>query len=99
MRRVRWHREYELRLVVDGRLVAIAQVDWVYINATTLFPRCILAEAFEAFQPNGRSALGSAPPLEPNEPVEGRAFVYHHRVKGYELDNLRHVNKDNSLVV
>ena len=71
MRRVRSYREYELRRVSDGRLVAIAQADWVYINATTLFPRRIPAEAFAAFQPNGRSALASAPLLEPIEPVEG----------------------------
>jgi acyl-CoA thioester hydrolase len=97
MRRVRSHREYELRLVSDGRLVAIAQVDWVYINTTTLFPRRIPAELSEVFLPNGRSALGSAPPLELSEMVEGRVFVYPHRAKSYELDNLRHVNNANHL--
>jgi acyl-CoA thioesterase FadM len=99
MRRVRSYREYELRIASDGRFVAVAQADWVYINATTFFPHRIPAEAFEAFQPNGHRALGPAPPLEPNEPVEGRVFVHPHRVKSYGLDNLGHANKDNSLFV
>jgi acyl-CoA thioester hydrolase len=97
MRRVRSHREYELRRASDNRLVAVAQADWVYIDATTFFPRRIPQEAVEKFQPNGRSALDLTLPLEPAEVVEGRAFVYHHRVKGYELDNLRHVNNANYL--
>lgn len=97
MRRVRSHREYELRRVSDGCLVAVAQADWVYIDAATLFPRRIPREAHEKFTPNGRSALDAALPLEPAETVGGRAFVYHHGVKGYELDNLRHVNNANYL--
>jgi len=97
VRRVRSHREYELRRVSDQRLVALAQADWVYIDAATLFPRRIATEITEAFQPNDVSALDSAPPLEPAEAVEGRSFVYRHLVKSYELDNLRHVNNANYL--
>jgi acyl-CoA thioester hydrolase len=95
VRRVRSHREYELRRAGDGQAVALAQADWVYIDARTLFPRRIPDEITRVFQPNSRSALDAAPPLEPAEAVEGRSFVYRHRVKSYELDNLRHVNKTN----
>jgi acyl-CoA thioester hydrolase len=94
-RRVRSNRECELRRASDGGVVALAQTDWVYVDVTSLFPRRIAAEMIDAFSPNGVTALESAPPLEPAEPVDGRSFVYSHRVKGYELDNLRHVNKVN----
>ncbi len=94
-RRVRSHREYELRRVSNQELVAVAQADWVYIDVVTLFPRRIPPDAVEKFQANGRRALDSAPPSEPAAPVDGRPFLYRHRVKAYELDNLRHVNKIN----
>ena len=85
--RVRSPREYELRHVSDNQLVALARTDWVYIDAATLFLRRIPSEAVEGFQPNGASALASAPPLELPQKVDGSPFVYRHRVKGYELDN------------
>jgi YbgC/YbaW family acyl-CoA thioester hydrolase len=97
VRRVQSHREYELRRVSDQRLVALARADWVYIDAETLFPRRIPREMAGVFEPNDLGALDSAPPLEPSEGVEGRSFVYRHRVKSYELDNLRHVNNANYL--
>jgi acyl-CoA thioester hydrolase len=97
VRRVRSHREYELRRVGDGRAVALAQADWVYIDARTLFPRRIPDEITRVFQPNSRSALDAAPPLEQAQGVEGRSFLYRHRVKSYEQDNLRHVNNANYL--
>jgi acyl-CoA thioester hydrolase len=97
VRRVRSHREYELRRASDGLLVALAQADWVYIDARTLFPRRIPDEIMNVFQPNGRSALDAASPLEQAQAVEGRSFVYRHRVKSYEQDNLRHVNNANYL--
>jgi acyl-CoA thioester hydrolase len=97
MRRVRSHREYELRRVSDERLVALARADWVYIDAATQFPRRIPREAAEAFQPNGKCCLDAAPPLEPAQELKGRVFLYAHRVKSYELDNLRHANNANYL--
>jgi len=97
LRRVRSHREYELRRVSDQRLVALARADWVYLDAAALFPRRISADIAEAFQPNGISALDTAPPMELTQAVDGRAFVYRHLVKRYELDNLRHVNNANYL--
>jgi acyl-CoA thioester hydrolase len=97
MRRVRSHREYELRRVSDERLVALARADWVYIDTATQFPRRIPQEAAEAFQANGKCCLDAAPPLEPTQEFEGRAFVQVHRVKSYELDNLRHANNSNYL--
>jgi YbgC/YbaW family acyl-CoA thioester hydrolase len=96
-RRVRSHREYELRRVSNQELVAVAQADWVYIDATTLFPRRIPADAVEKFQANGRRAMDAVPPPEPVKAFDGRAFAYLHHVKGYELDNLRHVNNANYL--
>jgi acyl-CoA thioester hydrolase len=90
-RRVRSNREYELRRA-DGRVVALAQADWVYIDASTLFPRRIPPDMVALFAPNGVSALEMAPPLEAAEAVPGCLFTYRHRVKRYELDNLRHVN-------
>lgn len=97
MRRVRSHRECELRRVSDGQAVALIRVDWVYIDAASLFPRRIPSQIQEALQPNGVSALDAAPPLEAAQEVDGRVFVYPHRVKSYELDNLRHVNNANYL--
>ena len=76
-------------------MVALARADWVYLDAASLFPRRIATEIAEAFRPNGISALDTAPPMEPTQALDGRSFVYRHRVKSYELDNLRHVNKDN----
>jgi YbgC/YbaW family acyl-CoA thioester hydrolase len=90
-RRVRSNREYELRRA-DGRVVALAQADWVYIDSSTLFPRRIPSDMVALFAPNGVSALEMAPPLEDVETSPGRPFTCRHRVKGYELDNLRHVN-------
>ncbi len=97
VRRVRSHREYELRRVSDQRVVALARADWVYLDADSLFPHRISAEIDDAFRPNGISALDSAPPMEPTQAVDGRTFIYPHLVKRYELDNLRHVNKVNYL--
>jgi acyl-CoA thioester hydrolase len=97
MRRVRSHREYELRRVSDERLVALARADWVYIDAATQFPRRVPREAVEAFRPNGKCALDAAPPLEPAQELKGRTFLYSHRVKSYELDNVRHANNANYL--
>ena len=97
VRRVRSHREYELRRASDGCLVAVARADWVYIDVARHFPHRISSDVICAFQPNGRSALDAAPPLEAGRAVEGRCFVYRHRVKSYELDNLRHVNNANYL--
>jgi acyl-CoA thioester hydrolase len=97
VRRVRSHREYELRRFSDGRLVALARADWVYIDAVTQFPRRIPSEAAEAFRPNGKCCLDAAPPLEPAQELEGRVFLYAHRVKSYELDNVRHANNANYL--
>ena len=96
-RRVHCYREYELRRVSDERLVALAQADWIYVDAATLFPRRIPSQAIAAFQPNGVAALDSTPPLELAQDVDGRLFNYRHRVKSYELDNLRHVNNANYL--
>jgi YbgC/YbaW family acyl-CoA thioester hydrolase len=92
VRRVRSHREYELRRTSDNRLVALARADWVYVDTATLFPSRIAPEIVEAFQPNGISALDTAPLPEPAREMDGRSFVYRHRVKNYELDNLHHVN-------
>jgi YbgC/YbaW family acyl-CoA thioester hydrolase len=97
MRRVRSHRECELRRLSDQRLAALVRVDWVYIDTASLFPRRIPPSIQQALQPNGVSALDAAPPLEPAQEVDGRLYVYPHRVKGYELDNLRHVNNANYL--
>ncbi len=97
IRRVRSHREYELRRVSDGRLVAVARVDWVYVDAQAFFPRRVPPAVQDALQPNGVSALDSAPPLEPAKEVDGRLCIYRHRVKSYEMDRLRHVNNANYL--
>jgi acyl-CoA thioester hydrolase len=91
-RRVRSNREYELRRVSDGCVMAVAQADWVYIDTATLFPRRIPADIVALLGPSGVSALDLAAPIEQTEGVCGRPFAYRHQVKSYELDNLRHVN-------
>jgi acyl-CoA thioester hydrolase len=93
--RVRSQRESELRRMSDNRIVAVARVDWVYIDSATGFPRRFPAGMIDAFQPNGRSALDSIAAAEPVVAMEGQCFASRHCVKNYELDNLRHVNKIN----
>jgi acyl-CoA thioester hydrolase len=97
VRRVRSHREYELRRTSDDCLVAVARADWVYIDVAKQFPHRISSDVIRAFEPNGRCALDAAPPLEPRQAINGRSFLYRHCVKSYELDNLRHVNNANYL--
>jgi acyl-CoA thioester hydrolase len=97
VRRVRSHRETELRRLEGDSVVALARTDWVYIDAVTLFPRRISSDVIEAFEPNGQIALDKAPPMETLRPVAGRQFVAQHRAKRYELDNLQHVNNANYL--
>lgn len=96
-RRVRSHREYALRRLNDGAQVALARADWVYLDRTRLFPKRISSQMAQAFGANGVSALDSAPPLEPARQVDRGSFVYRHRAKGYEQDDLSHVNNANYL--
>jgi YbgC/YbaW family acyl-CoA thioester hydrolase len=91
-RRVHCYREYALRRAADARLVALAQADWIYVDTASLFPCRIPQIAIDLFEPNGVKALDEAPPLEPARERKGRPFVYCHRTRRYELDNLRHVN-------
>jgi len=96
-RRVHCYREYALRRASDARLVALAQADWIYVDAASLFPCRIPQTAIDLFDPNGVDALDGAPPLESARELEGRPFIYRHRPRRYELDNLCHVNNANYL--
>jgi acyl-CoA thioester hydrolase len=96
-RRVRSHREYELRRVSDGVPVALARTDWVYLDRARLFPRRISAQAMQDFGANGLSALEAAPPLETAREIDLGPFVYRHWVPWHEQDDLSHVNNANYL--
>ncbi len=96
-RRVRSHREYELRRVGDGATVALARTDWVYLDRARLFPKRIPAQARQDFGANGVSALEAAPPREATQEVDRGPFLYRHRALWHEQDDLSHVNNANYL--
>lgn len=89
-RRVRSQREYEVR--ADGRLIARASTDWVYVDRGGR-PRRIPDEWERIFMPDG------APPHErvpfPEREPPSHAATYERRVELHELDALQHVNNSN----
>jgi acyl-CoA thioester hydrolase len=90
--RVRSHREYQARRASDRALLAIARVDWVFLDSTTLALRRVPPEMGARFEPNGQAALE---PIVWHPVTAGEAlghFESTRRVQQYELDRMQHVN-------
>jgi acyl-CoA thioester hydrolase len=99
-RRVRSHREYEIRRTRDHQLLVRASADWVYIDRKTLWPTKIPAEAINALPAvDGRYAVPSARPI-PALPATaaGREFRCRRAVQRHEVDGMGHVNNANYVI-
>ncbi len=90
--RVRSHREYQARRASDHALLAVAHVDWVFLDSTTLALRRVPPEMGARFEPNGQVALEPIAwiPLAAGEALGH--FESTRRVQQYELDRMQHVN-------
>ncbi len=92
-RGVRSRRAYEFRDMESGSMVARAQTDWVFLDATTLRPAPIPRELREAFSPEGVPI--KAQPRErfptPPEPPRG-TFRMRRCVEWRDIDPMKHVN-------
>jgi acyl-CoA thioesterase FadM len=93
MTRVRADRNYLVRRVRDGRVLARATANWVYLDTRTLFPARIAPEIVGLFKDTEPAAL---PPRElraslfsPDETLRG---VMTRRAQYFEADSARHVN-------
>ena len=92
-RRASSRRMYEFNCEGNGRLVAQAYTDWIYLSASTGRPVTIPPEMADAFFPGGlpesfpaRQAYPAAPP-----PPAG-AFEWRRQVEWKDIDSLQHVN-------
>ncbi len=88
-RRVRGNREVTLAALADGRTIANAQLDWVYVDRATLGPARMPASMTERLKLEDEHACRSSwragsPVAEAREQLRS---PQHH-----ELDQLRHVN-------
>ena len=93
IRRVRSHREYELRGEPGDTLLARGSSDWVYVDSRRAAPARIPHELQQALMPDGVVAR-ERPPRLPPEPPPG-AFRTRHRVEFAQLDSVAHVNNAN----
>ncbi len=90
--RVRSDRNYCMRQRSDGKMLARATVNWVYLDAKTLFPTRISPEIVSAFRYTDPEAL---PPrgiprwLQTGQDLEG---ITTRRAQFYEADSARHTN-------
>lgn len=91
VRRVRCHREYELRVVGAALPFARARADWVFLDQATGAPRRIPAELLEVFAPDGTTALLPHEWGAMGDPI-APSFTTRRRVQYHELDALDHVN-------
>lgn len=91
-RRVRSHREYDLRRASDDTPVLRARADWVFVNLDTMRPERIPDAFMDAFQPTGDvepiEVHLTNPTVFPNAPQ----YVMKRTVQHYELDPAGHVN-------
>lgn len=92
-RRVRSHREYEIRRQSDQQLLARAAVDWVYIDRRRLWPIKIPTEAMNALRLNERYAVPPTRPVPALPDAQAqREFRSQRRVQRHEVDGMGHVN-------
>jgi len=92
IRRVRSWRRYEIEHAGDGRAVARAATDWVYVNSANGAPTAMTDELQRAFMPGGVITEGRPPRLpSPTDPIE----LPLRQVELGDLDSLGHVNNAN----
>lgn len=102
-RRATSRRQYEFHLA-DGRLAARAATLWVYLDTASGRPIAIppdLAQAFipELAGPNPPQVTLERSPFPKPPPATAQVFTYTHTVVETDLDQLRHVNNTNYLVL
>ncbi len=88
-RRVRGYREVLITSAHDGRRIAGAQLDWVYVDRVTLSPARMPAEMVDRLQLEAESACSQV--WQAGDPV-GAPHLHQRVVEHRELDVLRHVN-------
>ena len=92
-RRASSRREYEFIRVEDGKCIARAFTDWVFLNTNTGRPATIPAELINAFYPEG--VPDSFPPRErfPEAPPPPTGvYKIHRHVDWGDIDQMGHVN-------
>lgn len=89
-RRVRGLREVAITSERDGRAVANAQLEWVYVDRASLAPARLPADAMGRIGVDAGQACVRAWPAAGD--AGGAAHVSERRVQKHELDMLRHVN-------
>jgi acyl-CoA thioester hydrolase len=92
-RRASSRRDYELRVLSSGELVARAHTEWVFVDSATSRPVSIPREMMEAFLPNETSEPAPARDRfpEPPPPPPG-VFKVQRRVAWQDIDSAGHVN-------
>lgn len=88
-RRVRGHREVLITSARDGRRVAGAQLDWVYVDRATFSPARMPAEMVDRLRLDAEMACPQT--WQAGEPA-GPPHLHRRVVEHRELDVLRHVN-------
>ena len=88
-RRVRGLREVTITSAQDGRAVANAQLDWVYVDVASLSPARMPADMVDNLRLE--AATASRHTWQAGEPA-GASHTHHRVVQHHELDVLRHVN-------
>jgi acyl-CoA thioester hydrolase len=92
-RRVRSQRNTDITRVNDGRTIARAATDWVYIDMTTGAPKRIPDDMPATFMPDGPVTNGlTFDPAPPPDTPPPDAFRTARRVYFYEMDENRHLN-------
>ncbi len=94
LRRVRSHREFDLRRASDDAPLVRARADWVFVDLDTLRPARISGDFRAAF------GLLEDEPLEdlgvrirnPQPVTESHVYHDHHTVQVHEVDIAQHVN-------
>lgn len=88
-KRVRGYRQVKFTSAADGRAIANAQLDWVYVSRLTLSPARMPADMLERLQLEDERACQRAWQAGADAgPAFEFACAAHHR----DLDQLRHVN-------
>jgi acyl-CoA thioester hydrolase len=97
LRRVRSHREYEVRRVSDGERLLRARADWVYVDTQTGRPFHIPDHMAEAFDPSGDLPDIGVRIRNP-QVIDGSRRYRHRRIAQiHEIDPVGHVNHANYL--
>lgn len=92
-RRVRSHREYEIKRARDGVRILRARADWVYLDRYTMKPKKLATEFEHAYDPvpNSQEELGIYL-KNPQRFDDSHHFVARWHVQPHEIDRVEHVN-------